>query len=192
MDVKRTMVMLALLALAACGAQPEPPAQGPGPDGERPVVIDMTDGGTPPIRGLIGERQRLGLTGEQVTTLDSLAILLAAANDSLRRSMRQGTERGGRARPGSVQLDRALPALQTIAQNNRNASLLVQQVLTDEQRRIACEIQAEDDARRPRAQRPMQRQPLRVGGRRVRADTLPQVQRGWPWCPPAAPADRRR
>lgn len=189
--MKRTMLML--LALAACGAQPEPPAQGPVPDGERPVVIDMTGGGTPAIRGLIGERQRLGLTGAQVTTLDSLAIRLASANDSLRRSIGPETVPGRRPRTSNTQLDRALPALQTIAQNNRAASLLVQQVLTDDQRRIACEMQAEDDARRPRPPRPV-RQPAQIGGRgRMRSDSITQqAQRGWPWCPPAAPASTRR
>jgi hypothetical protein len=191
MDVKRTMLML--LAVAACGAQPEPPAQGPVPDGERPVVIDMTGGGTPAIRGLIGERQRLGLTGAQVTVLDSLAIRLASANDSLRASMGEGNQPGRPPRPGTVQWERTLPALQTIAQNNRNASLLVQQVLTDDQRRIACEIQAEDDARRPRAPRPVRR-PAQIGGRgRMRADSIAQqAQRGWPWCPATPPASTRR
>lgn len=189
MDVKRTTTMLALLALAACGAQPEAPAEGPVPDGERPVVIDMTGAGMPGIRGLIGERQRLGLTGAQVTTLDSLAVLLAAANDSLRRSMGEGTQRGQRSRPGTPQWERNLPALQTIAQNNRNASLLVQQVLTEDQHRIACEIDAENEARRPRP-RPIPRQPARLGGRRVR-DSIPEPRRGWPWCPPAPPPTRR-
>jgi hypothetical protein len=192
MDMKRTIVTLALLALAACGAQPEPPAEGPLPAGERPVVIDMTGGGTPSIRGLIGERQRLALTGAQVTTLDSLAIVLAAANDSLRAGMVEATP-AQRSRPGATQAqwERNLPALQTIAQNNRAAGLLVQQVLTEDQRRIACEIQAEDEARRPRAARTPPRPPTRIGGRVIPGDSIPEPQRGWPWCPPAPPPLRR-
>jgi hypothetical protein len=188
MDMKRMIVML---SLAACGGQPEP-AEGPVPAGERPVVIDLTGSGTPAIRGLIGERQRLGLTGAQVTTLDSLAIVLAAANDSLRRGMVEATP-AQRSRPGATQahLERNLPALQTIAQNNRAAGLLVQQVLTEEQRRIACEIQVEDEASRPRPARTPSRPPTRIGGRATRDDSIPQPRRGWPWCPPAPPPTRR-
>lgn len=190
------MLMLGLMALAACGAQPEPEV-GPEPFGEvRPMVLDMGGGGTPSIRGLIGERQRLNLTGAQVTTLDSIAIRLAAANDSLRRTLRGDWERE-RPRVGSERWEEARPIFETIAQNNRNAGLLVQQVLNQEQQRIACEMYAEDrEADRRRA--PIRRDPpgrYRVGGRDRAADSVNVAAlraRGWPWCPPLAEPERRR
>ena len=192
MDVKRMIVMLALPALAACGAQPEP-AEGPVPAGERPVVIDMTGAATPSIRGLIGERQRLGLTGAQVTTLDSIAIVLSAANDSLRRAVRE--EWGEvQPRPGSERWDRTQPALAQIGQNNRAAGTLVQNLLTDDQRRIACEIQEEQRARNPQPVRMAPPGSRRIGGRaRASADsaTLRRGPSGWAWCPAPATPPRR-
>jgi hypothetical protein len=179
--VRRTVLMLGLLALAACGSPPEP-EDGPSPEIEGPLVVDVSGGGTPSIRGLIGERQRLGLTGAQVTTLDSLAIRLASANDSLRASLR--AEDGPRR--GSEAWEHTRAALETIARNHRNAGLLVQSVLTDDQRRIACEMEAEDRARNPEPPRRMQPGAVRVGGRGgMQRDTIMDMApRGWPWCPP--------
>jgi hypothetical protein len=184
MAVKRTILMLGLAALAACGAQPEP-EESPRAQGAPEVpVMDVGQANTPPIRGLIGERQRLGLTGAQVTTLDSIAIVLAAANDSLRNSVREVTSTG----PGrnAAIWERAGPALTQIGQNNRAAGLLVQNTLNEEQRQIACEMQAEQYAREPqRLRRPP---PGAAGfpGGRSRVDTLAlrRAQEGWPWCPP--------
>lgn len=181
--MRRTVLMLGLLALAACGAPPEPES-GPAPAG--PVVLDVGGGGTPSIRGLIGERQRLRLTGAQVTTLDSIAMRLASANDSLRNSI---GEAGERPRPGSAEWQRTVPVLETMARNNRAASQLVQGVLTEEQRRIACEMQAEDaDAE------PMRRTPpgaARIGGRGRPAEVVEPRVRGWPWCAVPVPAAPR-
>lgn len=198
--MKRMMLMIGLAALAACGAQPDPesgpaPASPPGPEGmEGPLVLDLSGAGTPSVYGLIGERQRLRLTSAQVTTLDSIAIVLAAANDSLRRTVREAWN-GDRPRPGREQWERTQPALVQMARNNRAASLLVQNTLSEEQRGIACEIQAEVRARRPE---PIRRAPpgrRRIGGGRVPAETAAALRRppdGWPWCPPPAEPGRRR
>ena len=196
--MKRIVLMLGVLALAGCGSPPEPedgPSPSAGPARLEPLVLDLSTGNTPSIRGLIGERQRLSLTGPQVTTLDSLAIRLAAANDSLRAALRQGWD-GDRPRPGTERWERTRPILTTIAENNRNAGLLVQQVLNEDQRRIACEIEAELRARRER-EAPVRTAPrggLRLGGRdQDAADSLAVMRpRGWPGCPPPAPAERRR
>lgn len=193
------MLMLGVVALAACGANQDPqdaPRPSPGPGGriEGPLVMDMGGANAPSIRGLIGERQRLGLTGAQVTTLDSISIVLNAANDSLRRSVRDAWD-GDRPRPGTERWERTQPALQQIGLNNRAAALLVQNTLTEDQRRIACEIQAELRAR-ARAEEPVRLAPpgrRRLGGRRAaEADsaTLRRRPDGWPWCP--APADPPR
>ncbi|HEX6372029.1 MAG TPA: hypothetical protein VF006_24100 [Longimicrobium sp.] len=194
--MKRTMLMLGLAAMAACGGQPEPgdgpaPATRPGPDDR--LVLDVSGGSTPSVYGLIGERQRLGLTGAQVTTLDSIAIVLAAANDSLRRSVREAWE-GDRPRPGSERWERTRPALIQIAQNNRAAGLLVQSTLTEDQRGIACELQAEARARRPEVVRLAPRGARRIGRRREAADsaTVRRAPDGWPWCPPPADPPGRR
>lgn len=197
--MKRTMLMIGLAALAACGGRPDPesgpaPASAPGPQGtEAPLVLDVSGGSTPSVYGLLGERQRLRLTSAQVTTLDSIAVVLAAANDSLRRSVREAWN-GDRPRAGREQWERTRPALIQIARNNRAASLLVQNTLTDEQRGTACEIQAEVRARRPE---PVRRAPpgrRRIGGRPPPADSaaLRRAPDGWPWCPPPAEPGRRR
>ena len=148
---------------------------------------------TPSIYGLIGQRQRLGLTGAQVTRLDSVAIRLASANDSLRRSVSQGSERE-QPRPGSARWqERTLPALETIARNNRAAGLLVQETLTEDQRRIACEMQAEQRERQPERRR-TPRGPVRASVRdRMRADSINEMwARGWPWCGrPVVPGQTR-
>lgn len=194
--MKRTMLMIGLAALAACGAQPDPedgPAPAAAPGGvEGPLVLDVSGGSTPSVYGLIGERERLRLTSAQVTTLDSIAIVLAAANDSLRRSVRDAWD-GDRPRPGAERWERTRPALIQIARNNQAASLLVQNTLTEEQRGIACQIQAEVRARRPE---PIRRAPpgsRRIGGRRPPADSVAvrRATEGWPWCPPPAEPGRR-
>jgi hypothetical protein len=194
MAVKRTMVVLGLAALAACGGQPEPqdvPAAQQGPEGA--VSLDVGGTTTPPVRGLIGERERLGLTGAQVTTLDSIAVVLAAANDSLRRSVRD-TWNGDRPGRGGAMWERTGPALMQIARNNRAASLLVQNTLTEPQRTIACEMEAEQRARQPERFRRPGMGPGGFGTRREQvADSIAQARamEGWPWCPPAPPPARR-
>lgn len=196
--MKRMMLMIGLAALAACGGQPNPqggpaPASAPGPGGrDESLVLDVSGGSTPSIYGLLGERQRLRLTSAQVTTLDSIGVVLAAANDSLRRSVREAWN-GDRPRPGREQWQRTQPALVQIARNNRAASMLVHNTLTEEQRGIACDIQAEVRARRPE---PVRRAPpgsRRIGGRRAPADsaTLRRAPDGWHWCPPPAEPGRR-
>ncbi|HEU4881809.1 MAG TPA: hypothetical protein VFT45_06180 [Longimicrobium sp.] len=190
--MKRTMLVLGLAALAGCGGQPEPrdvPDAQPGPAG---FSLDVGGASTPSVRGLIGERERLGLTGAQVTTLDSIAIVLAAANDSLRRSVRE-TWNGDQPGRGGAMWERTGPALMQIARNNRAASLLVQNTLTEAQRGIACEIQTEQRARQPERYR---RPPPRPGfgtRREQVADSIAHARalEGWPWCPPAPPPPRR-
>jgi hypothetical protein len=200
MAVKRTMLMVGLAALAACGAQPDPES-GPAPASELerteglewPLVMDMSGAGTPSVYGLIGERQRLGLTSAQVTTLDSIGVVLAAANDSLRRSVRDAWD-GDRPRRGYERWERTRPALVQIARNNRAASVLVQNTLSEAQRGIACEIQAEVRARRPEPVRPQLPGSRRIGGRRrppADSAALRRPVEGWPWCPPPAEPGRR-
>jgi hypothetical protein len=192
MAVKRTMWVLGLAALVGCGGQPEPqdvPDAQPGPVG---FSLDVGGTNTPPVRGLIGERQRLALTGAQVTTLDSIAIVLAAANDSLRRDVRE-TWHGDQPGRGGAQWERTGPALMQIARNNRAASLLVQNTLTEAQRGIACELQTEQRARQPeRYRRPPQRPGFGTRREQV-ADSIAiaRALEGWPWCPPAPPPPRR-
>lgn len=188
------MLIAGLMALAACGAQPDP-EDVPGPDGGPvgPRVMDVGGANTPSIYGLIGERQRLGLTGAQVTTLDSIAIVLSAANDSLRRAVREEW-RDVQPRPGSERWNRTQPALAQIGQNNRAAGTLVQNLLNEDQRRIACEIQEEQRARNPQPTRLAPPGSRRIGGRSRQPDADSVVLRrasGWPWCPPPADPPRR-
>jgi predicted small lipoprotein YifL len=197
MAVKRTMLLvLGLVALAGCGGQQQGPRDVPAAEqeGEESVTLDVGGATTPPIRGLIGERQRLGLTGAQAVTLDSIAVVLAAANDSLRSSVREAWEGDQPGRAGAM-WERTGPALLQIAHNNRAAGLLVQNTLTEAQRAIACEMEAEQRARQPERFR---RPPPGIGGFGARraeiADSvaLRRALEGWPWCPPAPLPPRRR
>jgi predicted small lipoprotein YifL len=62
--MKRFSLILAVLSLAACGraAPPEPP----------PLAPAASRVQTPPVYALIGHRQALDLTSQQVTALDSV------------------------------------------------------------------------------------------------------------------------
>ena len=183
----RMMAVAALALAAACGGG-APSAGGPAPQG--PVgELGGTGGGVPDIFALIGARQQMGLTGEQVTALDSIQRVWSVGNDTLRRKLRDAAGAHGR-----MDLEVARPLLEGLAENNFSAGRAVEALLDEEQRRIACTL------RQPASRRWSGSRPPGIGipGRRgmqpgdqVAADTLAPLRgrRGWHWCAVGVPAD---
>ena len=188
----RKIWTMALAALAACGGgQQQAPQDGPAPAGgasDMGLAMEAMGGGPPSIYGLIGERQRLSLTSAQVNALDSISVAWSAADQSLRRELRE-TWGGDRPRRGDA-MQRARPTLERIAQNNQQAALAVETVLNEDQRRVACEQQAELRAERgvpaPRVSSDAPRGPgggaPRARPRREDVMMMSRGPRGWPWC----------
>lgn len=193
--VKIRMMAVAALALAAACGGSAPPENGPAPraaDEGAPMMMGPGVGGSGPnVFALIGQRERLALTGPQVVELDSIGRAWSLANDSLQRELRG---RGGER----TTLEAVRPLLLRMAENNDAANRAVEAVLNEEQRRIACTLQppqAQGEMRPRQGRRPGARPGDRMGGRPgTRPDAEPgtRVRRGWPWCAPAVPADSAR
>jgi hypothetical protein len=185
----RMMAAAALVLAAACGGQAAPPEEGPAPSQVRADGVSVVvGGGGPNVFVLIGARERLSLTGMQVTELDSIGRLWSVRNDSLQRQLRD--TRGGRTDLGAVR-----PVLERMAENNGTANGAVEAVLTQEQRRIACTLTPPEPVRQPAMRPPGYGRPGGRGGRmrpaRGAGDTVPgmRMRRGWPWCTAPVAAD---
>jgi hypothetical protein len=191
--MKRFAVLAVLLvSAAACGGAPAEPASAP--------AAGMPFGSleAPPVHSLIGHRQALELTSEQITVLDSIGQHVNAANRPLMQQMgelraqfrgRTGRDmRTGEVVPGGEE-GRSL--LEQIRQNNRDAVEGVREVLTPAQQQRACALYRDADQRRQRAAAARAQQP--GGAARARGATeRPAVATVWPWCAepgtPGAPA----
>jgi hypothetical protein len=177
-----------LLALSACASA------GGGPRSDPELMAAYRGTQAPSIYGLIGARERLGLTSIQVTTLDSIAESLRTRNTRLTDSLR-GIRDVGPGGPLPLPRDSAeragfVPVLRQIASNNQASVAAVQALLTDDQRRIACEIQRDNPGS---GRTGMRGGPPRGGMRRgmpgveMEGDSVMRgIGRGWPWCPPPA------
>jgi len=186
-----------VLALSACAS-----AGGPRSDPELMAAYRGTQ--APSIYGLIGARERLGLTSPQVTTLDSIAESLRTRNARLSDSLRaiRDVGPGGPLPLPRDSAERAgfVRVLQQIARNNQASVASVQALLTEDQRRIACEIQRESPGgrggmgMRGRGSGGPPRGGMRRGmpGMEMEGDSAMRAGRGWPWCPrPAGPGPAR-
>jgi hypothetical protein len=194
--IRTTMAVAALVLAAACGGS-APPADGPAPQGPAgrggpgapgaPGMMVSMGGGPPSVFALIGAREQLSLTGAQVTTLDSINRVWSVRNDTLQRRL---SEIDGRR--NAQTMERARPLLLRMAENNQWAGTAVQNLLSEEQRRIACtlpQVRVGERGTAARAGGPGgRRQPGGRGGMRpaggAAADSLQGVRarRGWPWC----------
>jgi hypothetical protein len=155
----------------------------------RPAAIGPIQ--TPPVYGLIGQREKLGLTSAQVTALDSIGVHIDRTNAPLMSRLRElRGEYGGRRnapRPDSEELQ---PALEQLRRNNQQAMEGVRNVLTAQQRTTACELARESareamrDRRGENAQR--DRQPRGMRGAMAADSALTWNRPTWTWC--AAPA----
>ncbi len=187
--IKRHLAGLGILALAACGPATTPPASTPSGSAARPAAMGPIQ--TPPVYGLIGQREKLGLTSAQVTALDSIGVHIDRTNAPLMSRLRElRGEYGGRRnapRPDSEELQ---PALEQLRRNNQQAMEGVRNVLTAQQRTTACELARESareamrDRRGEYAQR--DRQPRGMRGAMAADSALTWSRPTWTWC--AAPA----
>jgi hypothetical protein len=132
-----------LVALAAaCSGQRATPAPAPGePAASAPVGTSVQP---PPVHALLGYRERLALTSEQIGAIDSIGIWLQEANRPLSAELREYMGTGGSSRVpgrGGPRLNAdALVLIERIAENNRAASEGVREVLSEEQRTQVCEV----------------------------------------------------
>ncbi len=99
----------------------------------------------PPVVALIGYRQSLGLSSEQVNALDSIGRWVAAENDTLADELRLSgatAERGGsaRARRAAQRQPRNRMLAQRIRENHLQAADGVGDLLDEDQKRRACEL----------------------------------------------------
>lgn len=199
----RMTAVAALVLAAACGGS-APPENGPapqGPDGPggpgRPGGPGMValGGGPPSVFALIGAREQLGLSGAQVTELDSIGRVWSVRNDSLQRQL---SELDGRR--NATTMERARPILLRMAENNQWAGGAVETLLSEEQRRIACTLPNAQGDRRgtatprgtgagPGRRGPGGRGGMRPGGAPGEMEPGMRMRRGWPWCAQTAPAD---
>jgi hypothetical protein len=180
----RRATLAMLLVLTGCYASPDPASA--------PRAIPPTALEPPPVYSLLGYRQEIGLTSEQVTALDSIAEAVRRENAPLVQQLRQQNPPRAQQR-GFILVDTAAqPALNQLRENNRRASDAVGEVLTAEQRTTACRIltqtQRDRMARRGAQQQQQQQQARQRAAGGVQADTVwTRGSGGWAWCAPAAP-----
>ena len=209
----RIALLAAAVVLVACVGrqQPEPPAGGnPRPltardSLQRQLMEAYLGAQMPSVFALIGARERLNLTSQQVSALDSIAEMARTQNRPLTDTLRSLTNSGSggpiRQPRGEFQARRFIPILHRMGDNNRRALEGVQAVLTPEQRAAVCTLAAEQ-----REERGGRRRDVlgglggsgrgRRGGMRgedfpVYGDSMAGRGRrgagGWPWCAPARP-----
>lgn len=163
----RTLKTALLALLAGCGP-------GPAPAGSPEVITPLTLE-PPPIYALLGYRQDLSLTSEQVTALDSIARATRERTSPLADSLQRAARR---TRTGIIRLDESTaPVLERIREGHREAVEAVREVLTDEQEATTCRLFAQ--ARRGTAP------PGQPAARRPPPDSLAgaaAAARVWSWC----------
>ena len=176
----------AVAVVAACTARPQ------GEPGAELANFRMTVAPLalepPPVYALIGYRDRLELSSQQVTTLDSLATAVREANGILVDSLEEKAITSNRS-PGVLQVNPSeRPLLDRIRGNNRGVIERVAELLTPDQEEAVCELYEEDlrDIREEQNRR-QRTNPNDVWTNRAR-DNRPDtalVVRGfsvWPWC----------
>jgi hypothetical protein len=151
-----------MLIAGAAACAPSAPSAGPSPAAE-----------VPPVRALLGEREPLALSAEQVAALDSISRQMDLANRSMSRRLID-------FKTGLVPLRlgarKQLPP-QTVAQQTAQA---VAKVLRPEQRERLCELHRERQGKSA----------LRADKRSVEgrahsfagSGTRRREARTWPWC----------
>ena len=180
---------LAVAAAAACSARQQQTDPNAPPANLRMTVVPLALE-TPPVYALIGYRDRLELSSQQVTALDSLATAVREENSILVDSLEQRAITSNRS-PGVLQVNPSeRPLLDRIRTNNRAVLDKVAELLTPEQESGVCELYEEDlrDMRDEANRRNRSRvDPNDAWSNRVRdprSDTT-LIVRGfsvWPWC----------
>lgn len=164
-------MVLVLPVLAACGSAGAT-------TGAPPALVTPTMLQPPPIYALIGHRDRLDLSSDQIEDLDSIAVGLRAQNDSLVDQL-QGSAIPSRNQMGFLIDDVGRPILEQIRVNNRDASTAVGRLLSEEQQTATCDLFRPAGSERGRNARPRVR-----GADPSAADSIWRAleSRVWPWC----------
>lgn len=118
------------LLAAACGGPP------PAPSGPAPAIDLRLD--PPPVHALLGEREALGLSSEQIDALDAVGQQVHAENHPLLLQVRELDE--GRRHP--LARDEILRLAGRIHVNNHQAMERVRGILTERQRTDTCAASA--------------------------------------------------
>jgi hypothetical protein len=181
----RRSTLALLFLLAGCGAGPDP--------ANAPRALPPTALEPPPVYSLLGFRQEIGLTSEQVTALDSIAEAVRQENAPLVQVLRERNPVRAQQRGFIVVDSVSQPALVQLRENNRRAVAAVGEILTPEQRTAACRVldQSQRDrmARRGSSQQSTRARQGREPGRMEPGDTAwVRGAGGWAWCTPGAPA----
>jgi len=179
--MRRSFALICLgLAVSGCSASTSRNA-GDGPNMPTMVTPLMLE--PPPIYSILGFRDKIQLTSEQITSLDSIATRVHDQNVPLIRELREKAS-PTRNQVGMVIPDELRPALDSVRANNRSAATAVGKVLTPPQQQSACQIfeeqaqERDNDRRRGNGPRP---RTSRLGSE---ADSiLASARRSvWPFC----------
>jgi hypothetical protein len=177
----RKRAFACLFVLAGCGAVQEPASA---PRAVAPIALEP-----PPIYSLLGFRQEIGLSSEQVSALDSIAEGVRRENAPLVQQLRERNTARAEQR-GFIMVDSvAQPVLEQLRENNRTAVGAVGEILNPQQRTAACRLfdQSRRD-RMTRQSRQAQEARAREARTRARVDRIETGTAGggpWTWCTPA-------
>lgn len=176
--MRKLVLILALPTLVACGSTGAP--AGPPPSLVTPTMLQP-----PPIYALIGHRDRLELSSQQIEGLDSIAVGLRASNDSLVDELQERAV-PSRNQMGIVVDEEGRPILEQIRDNNRGAAEAVGRLLTQTQQTEACDLFQLQGSSRSRNTRARVR-----GADPSAADSIWRAleSRTWPWCGQSADED---
>lgn len=168
--MKRSLIFL-LSSLVACSSAAAP--EGPPPSFVTPTMLQP-----PPIYALIGHRDRLELSSEQIDDLDSIAVGLKEENDALIDEL-QEVSTSSRNEAGLIVDEEGRPVLEQIRDNNREAAEAVGRMLTARQQTTTCDLFSLNDEDTRRRRRPRVR-----GADPEAADSIWRAleARTWPWC----------
>lgn len=177
------LALLALAALAPACAAPRPAANAAPESNQRMTILPLALE-PPPVYALIGYRDRLELSSQQVTALDSIATSVRTVNGPLIDTLQAKAITTNRT-PGILQINPAeRPILQQIRDNTRRALDQVAEVLTTEQETEVCELYEPDRPEPPARPRREDPEDAFRRGTAMRNDSTVTF-RGfsvWPWC----------
>jgi hypothetical protein len=184
----RFFALIVPLVAAACGGQAA--TEGTGTVGQFRTTVLPLALEPPPVYSLLGFRDRLGLTSEQVVALDSIAMAVREANTPLIGEIERRAIVNTRT-PGVLQVNPAERNLvDEVRENNRAAIEGVSEVLTSEQQTMVCDLNQRERERGQfrggAAPQAMSEDAFRRGAV-IRQDTSLVVRAFtvWPWCLPA-------
>jgi hypothetical protein len=133
--------------------------------------------GPPPIYALVGYREELKLTSEQITALDAIAQEVEEQNLPLIEELRTKSSERSRSAGQLVVGPDGAELLNQIKANQQEAAEAVEAVLVEEQRTEVCKLYE-----RPGDERPASRQAPPRASRDSTSANLVMRPITWPWC----------